>query len=109
MGKQRRKAPDPAPTSIEIPPCVGYYDKNEIACDGNPAGKTEAERVPCLWRNHCRAFQAHLEHAGQSPAQHVIENYNGNGRRIGNPIAGEEAFLELLEKCLRGWQARGKA
>jgi len=108
MGKQRRK-PKSTPTSIEIPPCVGYYEKVEIACDGDPVGETEIDRVPCSWRDHCRAFRSHLELAGQSPASHIVEVSNGNGRRIGKPIAGEEAFLELLEESLRGWQARGQA
>jgi hypothetical protein len=105
MGKRRRL--DPTSISIEIPPCVGYYEKSETNCDGD--SESESDRDPCLWRDHCRAFRAHLELAGETPAAHVIEEYNGNGRRHGNPIAGEEAFLELIEECLRGWQARGRA
>jgi len=48
----------------EIPPCIGFYDRGDTVCDGDPEGATENDQKACAWRDRCGAFKVHLERSG---------------------------------------------
>ena len=43
------------------PACVGTHTIGHVQCDGDPSGKSKADREPCSWRDRCGGFQAHLK------------------------------------------------
>ncbi len=39
-----------------MPRCLGAYEADDPQCDGNPVGKTDHDRAPCVYRDRCSAF-----------------------------------------------------
>ncbi len=82
-----------------IPPCVGYYETGEEACDGDPRGTTDTERKACDWRPGCGAFKDHLKDEGkvQSDYLQILEEpvFDDDGDPVIDGDTGEPMLCEV--------------
>lgn len=72
------------------PACVGTHEVGHVQCDGDPSSKSKEDREPCLWRDRCGGFQAHLESVGSHAADYM------DGRKF-----GLEEFEEFERQCVQ--------
>jgi hypothetical protein len=52
---------------MAVPPCVGHFELGDKTCNGDPAGATEQDRMPCAWRNRCAGLQLYTKERGVAP------------------------------------------
>lgn len=76
-----------------MPRCLGIYQAGDAQCDGEAAGKTEQDRMPCVYRDRCVGFQKYLDKAGREPSFHLrFEEVDGNVYSF----AKNQAKLDLI-------------
>ena len=50
-----------------MPRCLGLYEASNDQCDGDRDGATDAERMPCVYRDRCAGFAKLKETSGRQP------------------------------------------
>jgi len=93
-----------------MPPCVGQYERGDETCDGEPEHEDPDQSEPCLWRNHCAAFQIYLRESKKTTDDLVeIQLCEVDGVEDHYAIAKQDAteFMKELDKVIRRWGIRG--
>lgn len=87
-----------------MPRCLGIYQSGDSQCDGEPSGKTEQERMPCVYRDRCVGFQKHLAKFGREPSFHLrFEAVNGH---VYSFAKNQEKLDKLISKQISRWGIR---
>jgi hypothetical protein len=50
---------------------VGHYDKQDVACNGDPTSVEDAERMACVYRDRCVGLGLYANEVGQAPNSFV--------------------------------------
>lgn len=92
-----------------MPPCVGQYEVDDATCDGDIKASDPEDRIHCLWRDYCLAFQLHLKETKKTVDDMVvIELHNLSGVEEHYAVAkqGVAEFMATLEKNIKRWGIR---
>jgi hypothetical protein len=86
-----------------MPRCLGAFEEDDPQCDGNPVGKTEGARAPCVYRDRCAGFVKLMDitkrprdyfvrtldtvpHAGAKPVTYTFANHDGFEEQVNEQI-----------------------
>jgi len=80
-----------------MPRCLGSFEEDDPQCDGDPVGKTEAERAPCAYRDRCAGF-VKLMQITKRPRDYFIRTMEVIGQGKSKPVAYTFANHEGFEE-----------
>lgn len=86
-----------------MPRCLGAYEPDDPQCDGNPVGRTDQDRAPCVYRDRCAAFiklmdvthrprdyfvrETHEPGPGGKPARYSVANQTDFDEKLNEQIS----------------------
>jgi len=84
-----------------MPRCLGAFEEDDPQCDGNPVGKTEEDRAPCVYRDRCAGF-VKLMDITKRPRDYFIRTLDvvahGGAKPVAYTFANHEGFEEQVNE-----------
>jgi len=84
-----------------MPRCLGAFEEDDPQCDGNPVGKTEADRAPCVYRDRCAGF-IKLMDITKRPRDYFVRTIetvkHGGAKPVAYTFANHEGFEEQVNE-----------
>lgn len=84
-----------------MPRCLGAFEEDDPQCDGNPVGKTEEDRAPCVYRDRCAGF-VKLMDITKRPRDYFIRTLetvtHGGAKPVAYTFANHEGFEEQVNE-----------